>query len=67
VLVERSAESIGIGDVARDERHSAELVFGEDEPEPGVVASEVVADRLLAEIEEGFDRPGAEAPEGAGD
>ncbi len=66
VLVERAAQRLGIRDVAGHERHPGELGVGEDEPETGVVAPEVVADRLLPVVEERLDRPGADAAEGAG-
>ena len=66
VRVECAAQRPAVRDVALYERHPCELTLREDEPETGVVASEVVADRLLAVVQEGLDRPGADAAEGAG-
>ena len=67
VLVEGAPERVDVGDVALHERHAGELLFGQDEPEAGVVTAEVVADRVLAVVEESLDRPGAEAAERARD
>ncbi len=67
VLVERPAERGSVGDVSLDQRHALALVAVEDDAEPRVVAAEVVADRLLAVVEQRFQRPRAEAAERAGD
>ena len=67
VLVERSAERSAVRDVAPDERDALALVLVEDESEPRVVRAEVVADRLLAVVDQGLERPRAEAAERAGD
>ena len=66
VLVERAPERVLVGDVALDERHTRSLALRQDEPQSSVVAPEVVADGILAAVEERLDRPGADAAEGAG-
>ena len=67
VLVERAPERRAVGDVALDERDPRALLLGQHEPEPRVVRAEVEPDRLLAEVDECLQRPGAEAAESAGD
>jgi hypothetical protein len=67
VLVERAAERLAVRHVALDERDAAELILAESEPQARVVASQVVADRVLAVVQQGLDRPGAHAAERARD
>ena len=55
-----------VGDVALDEGHPRALIVGEREAQPRVVGAEVVSDGLLAVVDEGLERPGAEAAERAG-
>jgi hypothetical protein len=67
LLVERAAESRAVGYVARHARHTRELVLAQDQPEARVVVPQVVADRILALIEQCLERPRADAAERAGD
>jgi len=67
VLVERASERTDVGHVAADERHPLARRLVQREPEAGFVLAEVVADRLVAELEQRRDRPGPEAAERARD
>ena len=66
VLVERVPERVRIGDVALNQGHTRALPLRQHELQASVVATEVVADGILAAVEERLERPGADAAEGAG-
>ena len=67
VLVERAAERFEVGDVATHQRQPLTLLRREDELQPVRRIAEVVAHRLVAVLQHGFHRPGAQAPERPGD
>ena len=67
VPVDGAFDGAQVGDVADLEADSRKLVGGHDETEPAGIAPEIERDHLRTVAHEGADRPGPDAPEGAGD
>jgi hypothetical protein len=67
VVGERVADRLRLDDVALDGGDAVELAGRGDQPEPAVVDAQIERDDGRALARERRDRPGAEAPERAGD
>ena len=65
-ILDRAAQLMQVGDVARDAVESAELVVVEQQPQPVVTAAEVVGRHAAALVEQQPHRPGTDAAIRAG-
>ncbi len=63
LLVEHAPEGVEVGDVALDERDPRPLLLAQRQLEPVRAVAEVEPDRLVAGVEGGLQRPGADAAE----
>jgi hypothetical protein len=59
IVVESAPHRFEVGHVALDERDPSALVLRQREPKACVIRAEVVADRLLPQLDERLQRPGA--------